>query len=272
MLDLFRKYRIHLLAGCLILLALLFYSANLRHREKTTVLEKGVLLITAPLQRGVDRAWDLFSGWWNDYLWLVDTKQENLRLRAENRQLRAELDGVEEIRLANERLQRLLDFRQGIDLPALPAQVIGEDASSWFRSVVIDKGTSDGVREGMPVVAAEGAVGRVIKTAASSSRVLLVTDASSAVASLVQRNRTRGVCRGQGDTLSLEFASRRSDIDVGDRIITSGTGGVFPKGLFLGKVSQVSKDGFGLFQNVVVTPSVDFSRLEEVLVLLKDPQ
>ncbi len=272
MLDLFRKYRIHLLAGCLILLALLFYSVNLRHREKTTVLERGVLLLTAPLQRGMDWGWDLCSGWWNDYLWLIDTKRENLRLQAENRRLRAKLDGMEEIRLANERLRRLLDFRQGVDLPALPAQVIGEDASSWFRTVVIDKGTSDGVREGMPVVAAEGAVGRVIKTAAKSCRVLLVTDASSAVASLIQRNRTRGVCRGEGDTLSLEFASRRSDIEVGDQIITSGTGGVFPKGLLLGKVTQVSTDGFGLFQNVVLAPAVDFSRLEEVLVLLREPQ
>jgi rod shape-determining protein MreC len=272
MLDLFRKYRNHLLAGCFILLALLFYSANLRHRENTTLFENGVLLVTAPLQRGVDGVWDLFSNWWGDYLWLVRTRQENVRLRAENSRLRNELEGMEEIRLANQRLQRLLDFREGVDLPALPAQVVGEDASSWFRTVIIDKGTSDGVREGMPVVAAEGAVGRIVNAGAGTSRVLLVTDASSGVASLVQRNRTRGISRGQGDTMSLDFASRQSDIEEGDRIITSGTGGVFPKGLTLGKVTSVSTEGFGLFQNVVVAPAVDFSRLEEVLVLMKDDQ
>jgi rod shape-determining protein MreC len=272
MLDLLRKYRNHLLAGCFILLALLFYSVNLRHRENTTLFEHGVLLVTAPLQRGVDTVWDLFSSWWSDYLWLVRTRQENIRLKAENRRLRNQLEGMEEIRQANERLQRLLDFREGVDLPALPAQVVGEDASSWFRTVLIDKGTGDGVREGMPVVAAEGAVGRIIKAGAGSSRVLLVTDASSGVAALVQRNRTRGICRGQGDTLSLEFASRQSDIEEGDQIITSGTGGVFPKGLTLGKVVKVSTDDFGLFQNVEVTPAVDFSRLEEVLVLMKDDQ
>jgi rod shape-determining protein MreC len=270
MLELFRKYRTPLAAGFLVLTALLIYSANLRRRGKTTLFEKTVLQITSPLFKGVDAVSESLVGGWNRYLWLIDTEQENVRLQSENRRLAAELNSVEEIRLANERLRRLLEFRDSVDLPALPAQVIAVDASSWFRTVVIDKGNSDGVREGMPVVAAEGVVGRVIRSAPRESRVLLLTDASSAVASLVQRNRTRGVVRGQGDILTLDFALRQKDIEVGDRIVTSGTGGVFPKGLVIGEVTRAAREQYGLFQKVTVTPVVDFARLEEVLVLLKE--
>jgi len=172
--------------------------------------------------------------------------------------------------MQNERLRKLLAFVDDIDRPALPAQVIGEDASSWARTITIDKGTRAGVRVGLPVAAAEGVVGRVIKTAANSSRVLLVTDASSAVAALVQRTRTRGVARGRGVEMSLDYALRKADIKQGDLLITSGMGGVFPKGLTLGYVAAVQRNEFGLFQKVDIVPAVDFSHLEEVLVVIRE--
>ncbi len=270
MLELFRKYRTPLLSAGLILVALLLYSAHLKNRVRTTLFEKAVLQLTAPVQKRIDNAWHGLSYWWDHYFWLVETEQENLRLREENRRLQAELDNSQEIRLANERLRRLLEFRERTELPALPAQIIGEDASSWFRTVVIDKGLEDGIREGLPVVVAEGAVGRIIKAGPRQSRVLLITDASSAVASLIQRTRTRGVSRGKGDSLLLEYALRQDPIVEGDLIITSGTGGVFPKGLPIGRVAKVTREEYGLFQQVTVVPAVDFARLEEVLILLKE--
>ncbi|OHB32306.1 MAG: rod shape-determining protein MreC [Desulfuromonadaceae bacterium GWC2_58_13] len=271
MLDLLRKYRTALLAVTLVLAALLLYSQNLRQgEERTNLFEKLVLRVTAPLQIGVMTVCETFSDWLGHYLWLVDTRKENDRLLEENRHLAAELSRLREVRLTNERLQKLLDFREQQALSALPAQVVTEDATSWFRTVMIDKGRDDGVREGMPVVVAEGVAGRIIRVAARQSRVLLITDASSAIATLVQRNRTRGVCRGRGDTLNFDFALREKDIEVGDLIITSGNGGVFPKGLPVGTVVRVEREEYGLFQVVEVMPTVDFSRLEEVLVLLKE--
>jgi rod shape-determining protein MreC len=164
----------------------------------------------------------------------------------------------------------LLQFREQTGLPAIPARIIAVDASSWFRTVIIDKGQHDGLVEGLPVVVAEGVVGRTIKCAARQSRVMLITDASSAVAALVQRSRARAICRGEGDGLSLEFLQQQEEIVVGDPVITSGTGGIFPKGLVLGHVADISRSGYGLFQTVQVNPAVDFSRLEEVLVLQKE--
>ena len=270
MLELLRKYRIPLMAAFLLLVALLLYSANLRHREHTTLFERSVLQLTLPLHRVLATLTGGVSGWWEDYVWLVGTRQENQRLLAENRRLHGELDRLQEARLANERLRRLLEFKETLVQKTLPAQVISEDASSWFRTVGIDKGSADGLREGLPVVVAEGAVGRIIRVTPHQARVLLITDASSAVAALVEKSRTRGVCRGQGDQLVLDFALSGADIAVGDRIVTSGTGGVFPKGLVLGRVAAVTHVEYGLFQGVSVAPAVDFSRLEEVLVLLPE--
>jgi len=268
MFELLKKYRTFLLAACLVLVALLFYSSQLRHREESGLFYKVILQVTAPLQRVLDGGIRAVADTWSHYLWLVETERRNEQLEAENRRLQAELARLEEVRLANERLRRLLDFRDEVQLPALPAQVVAVDASSWFRTVVIDKGSEHGLREGLPVVVAEGVVGRTIQVAPYQSRVLLLTDASSAVAVLVQPNRSRGICRGSGQGLTLEYALSREQVAPGDAVITSGTGGIFPKGLPVGRVTEVRQEKYGLFQGVDVEPAVDFSRLEEVLVLL----
>jgi len=270
MLELLKRYRTVLLACCLVLASLLLYSAQLRNRQQTGLFYKVILQITAPLQKIIDSSVEAVADGWEHYLWLVETETENRRLHYENSQLRAELARLDEARIANERLRKLLNFKQDVTIPVLPAQVIAEDASSWFRTVVIDKGSKDGLREGLPVVVAEGVVGRTLQVAPFQSRVLLITDASSAVAVLVQSSRSRGICRGEGEQLSLDYALRREEVHEGDQVITSGTGGIFPKGLPVGKVSSAYQGPYGLFQAIEVEPSVDFSRLEEVLVLLRE--
>jgi len=267
--DLFRHSRRLLLIGLLLIGLLLGYSASLRRQEGTTLFERGVLAVTAPMLKVIDAVADRVSGVWSKYLWLVQVKQENQTLREENRQLRVRLQVHREYQLENERLRRLLSFSKTQNRPVMPAQVIGEDLTAWAHTVVIDKGLQEGLREGLPVVVAEGLVGQVIKCGPHEARVLLVTDASSAVGVLTQRTRTRGVCRGRGDHLTLEFALREDDVEVGDQVLTSGMGGIYPKGLVVGQVSRVDRDDFGLFQHVEVAPAPDFSRLEEVLVLLE---
>lgn len=256
----------------LLLCALLLYSYNLRTKPNTNLFERSILLLTEPLSRGTTRITNDAITLWQDYLHLVGVKQENdalllklqllNHLEIENNELSAE----------NSRLQKLLDFRDSVKGKAVPAQVISADALNWFRTITINKGTDSGVQENMPVVAASGVVGRTIKCAAKSSRVLLITDASSAVAALVQRNRIRTVARGTGANLSCEYASRLEKANIGDHIITSGNGGVFPKGLPLGTITAVQTPEYGLFQTITAKPAVDFSRLEEVLVIVEKEQ
>ena len=268
--DFFKRHSMIVLAIVLLIGSLLLYSYNLRHKGATTLFERTVLTLTTPLQKGLDVFTEETGLLWSNYLWLIDAQKENIRLNDQNRQLQRELVALSEVRLENQRLRRLLEFVDEVKRPVLPARVVAEDISSWARTIVIDKGTEMGLREGLPVVVAEGVVGRIIKTAANSSRVLLITDASSAVASMIQRTRTRGVARGLGGNLALEYASREDDLQVDDLLITSGMGGVFPKGLVLGQVVLIEQGQFGLFQKVEIVPSTDFSRLEEVLVLLDE--
>lgn len=267
-----RKNRPLLLGGVLLLAALLWYSVSLRQQDRTNVLESLVLRATGPVQALFDRVINGAADAWSHYLWLLDTAEDNRRLLEENRTLRALLSQSDEVRLENARLRLLLDFKEAEEMATLPAKVIAEDASSWFRTVMIDKGSEHGVVEGLPVVVAEGVVGRVVRSSPRFARVLLVTDASSAVASLLQGNRARGVCRGQGEQLVFDFVLRQEEVKIGDRVVTSGMGGVFPKGLVVGYVKSVNQQEFGLFQAIEVNPAVDFSHLEEVLVLLRGPQ
>ncbi|MBD1399370.1 rod shape-determining protein MreC [Pelovirga terrestris] len=266
--DLFNRYRFYLLAMILLLATLILYSYNIRQKSVTTFFERAVLSVTAPFQLGIDGAVSGVVGVWRNYLWLIDTRQRNLELTAENQQLRARLNQIDEVTLQNQRLRKLLAFVDDLDRAALPAQVIGEDVTPWARTIVIDKGTRSGLRHGLAVVAAEGVVGRVIKTSPHSSRVLLITDPSSAVAALIQSTRSRGILRGHGERLSVEYMENNATVQPGDLLVTSGMGGVFPKGLPLARVVSMSQDDFDLFQRIEALPAADFSRLEEVLVIL----
>lgn len=270
MFDLFKRYRFLLVAVVLLLATVVLYSYNLRKRDSTTYFERAVLTFAAPFQSTIDSFTDSVSSLWGDYLWLVDTRQQNLELLRENRHLSAELNEMRELAIQNGRLRRLLAFVDDLDMAALPAQVIGEDSGPWARTLIIDKGSNSGLHSGQAVVSADGVVGRIIKVAPTSARVLLVTDGSSAVASLIQRTRARGVARGRGDDLSVEYSLRSDDIRVGDLLVTSGMGGIFPKGLPIGRVATVEKDQYGLFQRLTATTTVDFAHLEEVLVVIGD--
>ncbi|MHC1698551.1 MAG: rod shape-determining protein MreC [Geobacteraceae bacterium] len=269
MLNFIRNHNIRIVAGVALLAALLFYSLYLRQKEHTTAFERTVLTVSAPVGGLVFRVSDFFAGIWNNYISLVDVRKENVQLRETIKQLNTRVIRNHEAVLASERLQQLLNLRDALRVPSIAARVIGEDVTPWFRTVIIDRGAVDGVREGMPVVASGGVVGRVVRVASTSSRLLLVTDNASAIAATVQRSRARGVVKGKsGQLCSLEFSQRGEDVKVGDVIVTSGIGGVFPNALPIGEVTMVKKGEYGIFQTVELRPFVSMSHLEEVLVLL----
>lgn len=270
MLELLKKYRIHLVTGGVLLLAFLFYSLNLKDREHANLFERFVLNLTAPLHGGISAVNRGLAGVWNDYVDLVDVRRENKELRESVKILNGRLLESREALLANERLKKLLELKTSLHVPAQAASVIGEDGAPWFKTITINRGEADGLQEGMPVVSADGVVGQVVKVATNSSRVLLLTDNASSVAGMIQRSRARGVIKGKGGgRCSLEFALREEDVKVGDVVVTSGVGGIFPKGLAVGEIAMVKKGEYGIFQTIDVRPAVNITRLEEVLVLLQ---
>jgi rod shape-determining protein MreC len=266
----FRKYSKHLIAAAILLIAFIFYSLNLKDKEHANLFERTVLNISSPLFSVIASINTGASGIWKDYLDLVEVRKENKILRESVKVLNSRIIESREALLANERLNKLLGIKNSLHTPSLAAKVIGEDSSPWFKTILINRGAGDGLKEGMPVIASDGIIGQLVKVAEGSSRVLLITDHASGVAGIIQRSRARGVVKGKGDgTCSLEFSLATEDVTVGDTVITSGIGGIFPKGLNIGEVSMVKKGEYGIFQTVEIRPTVNLARLEEVLVLLQ---
>ena len=253
-----------------ILASLVLLSLSIGRGQEWNPVERIVVEISAPFQRFFTATIIVVRDVWKGYFSLVETHQENMRLRRRIDLLELENSRYQEMLLANERLQKLLNFQDNTDETLLPARVIGWDSSGLFKSITIDKGKSDGLAINMPVVNAEGVVGRVVSVSPSYSQVLLITDQNSAVDGLVQRSRGRGTLRGRGSSeCYFDYVIKTCDVEAGDIIVTSGMGGVFPKGLSLGKVTKIRESDYKLFKDVRVAPAVDFSKLEEVLVVFR---
>lgn len=199
MLELIRKYRVYIVAGVALLAALTFYSLNLRQKEQANLFERVVIDLFAPVYNLGSRVSTFVGSVWGDYIDLVDVRRENKALRESVKILNGRIMENREAIHENGRLRQLLGLKGTVGLPSVAAQVIGEDNSPWFKTLVINRGAVDGLAEGMPVVAASGVVGQLVKVAAGSSRVLLLTDHASGIAAVVQRSRARGVVKGQGE-------------------------------------------------------------------------
>jgi len=271
--ELIKKKRTLFVAAVALTAALLLYSYSLKSRERANPFERGVLTLSAPLMGIISDFNRYLLSFWNNYLALVSTQRENQTLRESVRQLNVRVVAGQDAILENERLKRLLALKSSLQFPSLAVNVIGEDSAPWYRSIVIDRGSVDGISEGMPVMATSGIVGRIVKVAASSSRVLLLTDHASSIAAMIQRSRARGVLKGKGGgSCSFEFTVREDDVKVGDIVTTSGVGGVFQKGSLLGEVTMVKKGEYGMFQTIDVRPAVNTFHLEELLVILRIPE
>ena len=177
-----------------------------------------------------------------------------------------------ELELENKRLRKFVNFTASVPATYVAAQVIARDPSPWFKTIVIDKGTDEGLEKGSPVLVSEGIVGQIIQVAKDFSRVLLITDRNSAVDALVQETRVRGMVKGNNkDTCSFVYTLRKDEVKPGEMIVSSGLDRVFPKGLRIGRILDVKKVHSQLFQDIIIQTSVDFDKLEDVLVYKKLP-
>lgn len=252
-----------------VFIALFLLSSNLKRTRSWSPAEEVVVEVVAPLQEAFHKTVDGVGRIWSKYFGLVRVFEENRRLRNELHALRMENAKYREMLATHHRLQELLQFKKRTDWPIVAAQVIGRDPTGWFKSVIIDKGEKDGLAENMPVVSSRGVVGRLVSVSSSYSKVLLIIDQNSAVDCLNQTTRDQGILKGASSKVcNLDYVLKTSRMTPGDTIITSGLGGVFPKGLPVGEVVGVSDRPGALFKEVQVHPMVDFSRLEEVLVIM----
>ncbi len=206
-----------------------------------------------------------------EYIDLRTVREDNKRLWAQLEQYKEIIDDSREAIAISVRLQKLLDFKEANDYPTVAARIIGKDPSLWFNNVIIDRGTSDGVDSGMPVVTGAGIVGQVYEVSTDYSKVLLTIAPSSAMDVIIQNSRERGILKGTGEnSYRLNYILKKINISKGDYIVTAGYGGMFPTGLPVGTVSKVIRKPRGMFLEVEVTPAVDFTTLENLLVILRN--
>lgn len=255
----------------LVFLALIYLSSNVEKSKPWNPLAEVLVEIMAPVQKAVKSSVNFTTGLWSKYIGLINTHDENNRLKKENELLMMENSRYRELLATYKRLQELLNFKENTEETVLAAQVIGRDPTGLFRSVIIDKGENSGIRENMPVVNANGVVGQIVSVSYNYSKVLLLIDQNSAVDCIIERSRDSGIVKGGSSKVcTLDYVLKTSDVRVGDLVITSGLDRVFPKGNYVGEVTRVEDTPGELFKSVEITPSVDFSKLEEVLVLLRE--
>jgi rod shape-determining protein MreC len=205
---------------------------------------------------------------WSGFTELRGVRDENKELRKELEHLKGQNSQLREAASATERLTALLEFKKQADLSMVAAQVIGRDTGNWYRTIILNKGESDGFQPDMGVITSEGVVGRIVKTTAATSVVLLVTDPNNAIAGLVQRTRDEGIVEGTTIGLArMKYIPLLSNARAGDRVVTSGLVGGFPRGLAIGTITRIDKDEGALFQFAELVPEVDVNRVEEVLVI-----
>jgi rod shape-determining protein MreC len=262
------------IVGMVVLIAVnvIILSINTKQTHPSYGLGRVAIAIVAPLQEIVTHGMRFMEGIWVYYFKLVTVAIENEQLRHQLHLATEERNRYNESLLSNIRYRSLLAFKQHMDDPLLAAEVIGRDPSPWFKTIIVNKGQAEGVRKGCPVLVPEGIVGLVVEVTDSYSKILLIIDQNSAVDGLVQRNRSRGIIEGDPTGLChFKYVLRNNDIGLGDIVISSGLDGVFPKGIRIGSVSQIVKLNAGIFQEIVVTPFVDFEKLEEVLIVITPP-
>jgi rod shape-determining protein MreC len=232
---------------------------------------KVVLETAAPAQKVLSNSVKSVNDAWLRYVFLVGIEEENKNLKNKINELKAALILYQEGYLEAQRLRKLLDLKDDYNYLFVSARVFCKEQAALSKTILINKGTVHGLKTGMPVIAPPGLIGRLVDVSWHVSKVLLFIDENSNVGAIVQRTRTQGIVSGAGPCgLILKYISKTQDVKEGDVIVSSGIGGVFPKGLLIGQVSHVDRQNASLFLKINVAPFVDFSKLEEILILTSE--
>ena len=262
----------------LVIIPAVFLRANLRDPSDLSWLDRALLQVSGPVQYVAEWAADGVTSIVEDYVYLVDVKSDNDQLRAENDRLRREMRVLRGDAQRAHELESLLGLRERLATETMTARVIAKGISPSFRVVrlAVDQGEHAGLRAGMPVVANEGLVGQIRRVSGRFADVLLTIDPESRVDVVVGEGRARGRIEGLGERgryrCRIQFDRADDQVAVGDEVFTSGLGKKFPASILIGYVSKVGDQEFGLHQEGEVTPSVDFTRLDEVLILTSGPK
>ena len=264
-----KRYKELLIISALLLWPLLSYLSFGHRGRAPNFVDRAVLWVSQPVQSALTSVVAGVTGVANGYIALRGAHEEAAECRVSLSEARAENNALKEAQAENLRLKAMLGYVEASIDQEIVARVIGLNPSPQFQSVRIDRGEDDGVRVGMPVVTPDGVVGQVVRAVGSSADVMLITDPASKIGGVTQRARVRATVSGTGDghRLSLEYVRREDDVKDGDELVTAGSDGIFPRGLRIGTVKSPQRLALGVWLKANLEPSVDLSRIEDVLVI-----
>jgi len=246
-------------------------STQVTTRRGVPMLQEAVFGVFSEVQRGANTVATGVRNSWQNYFALQQVQEENEQLKQQISALQIRLQQERNLAQQSESLQKLLQLKTATELMTTAGSVIAGSASPEFRTITVDKGTSDGVHADMAVISPAGVVGRIIQPSARASKVQLLIDRNAAAGALVERTRAQGVAVGTGtDELRMDYVSGSADVKAGDAVVTSGIDGIYPKGFVIGQIQSVRR-GAGQYSSIVIRPAVDFSALEAVLIVLTPP-
>ena len=257
--------------GAAILLHVILISAQVNTASGLPVLQVVTFGSFSEIQRGTMAVIDGVRGMWSGYIALRQVQQENDALRQEMQTLQVRLQQERAEAQRTDNLRQLLELRERANLDTVAAEVIAGAASPDFQTVTIDKGSSESLETDMAVISPAGVVGRVILPSRRASKVQLLIDRNAAAGALIERTRVQGVVVGIGDgMLRMQYVPGTADVKTGDLVVTSGIDGIYPKGFVIGTIDHADRGG-GAYHDIVIRPAVDFTRLEEVLIVRTPP-
>jgi rod shape-determining protein MreC len=274
-LNRFRRYRDIVLVVLLLAVPFFFLRASIRNPEDLNALDRVLLRLSAPMEYFASAMARAASSLLSGYVYLVDVKQDNNKLAYENARLHAEVRRLSSAEGDSRRLRRLVGLRETTKAETVSAVVIAKDITEYFRvaHLALDN-PAPGIRPNMPVISLDGVVGTVQRVAGERVDVQLSVDSGFGVDVIVERTGARGFVRGVGDlsryVVRVEYVQRTDEVEQGDVLVTSGFGCRFPRGIPVAKITDVVKRDFGIYQQVDAEPTVDFSRLDEVLIVMAD--
>jgi rod shape-determining protein MreC len=269
MLDFIRINRLRIAIVLVVILLISLLVSQVDRPRADNRFTSLVQTIAYPFQISVDFVQTRLHRVWFHYLWLIDVRQENERLIRRVAELEEQKASNAEIRLAHQRLRRLLAFKEEDPNLKVFADVVMEIRKPFFHLLVINKGSADGIRPNYGVVSWEGIVGKIQSVTRQQSVVQLITDSRSQFPVVIQRTRNRAMLQVENGVLMIKQIPRMVDLFENDRIVSSGLAGIFPNGYPVGRVSEINREQFGLFQSAVITPFVELDKIEEVAVIVK---
>ena len=264
-----RNLLIFVAVALFVAINLIVITTSSRDALPVSGIERISISVISPFQTAVSETIRFTTGIWDTYFLAVLAVGENVQLKNELGKAIEVKTHNDELVLENIRLKKFVNFTGKVPNTYVAAQIIGRDPTPWFKTVLIDKGSNDNLVKGSPVLVSEGIVGQIINVSNNYSKVLLIIDRNSAVDALVQNTRVRGIVKGNSqNNCSFVYALRKDDVKEGEMIVSSGLDQVFPKGLRIGRILKVTKIHSQLFQDIIIETSVNFDKIEEVLVLI----